>query len=237
MTVFIDLDGRGGLQSFGGSALVSINAWCLKYFGRDALHFAQTLAVRFNGARLVLRGIAVDRLFVRTRLLQAGVNTATIAFRIDPVQQRSHLSWVKLVPAVRGTRTLKHALQNLLVAMRDCGTVRLTLQAALTHGGYVWATYGFLPETPAEWTRLSSHLQTKLAVIKNQLSATELAAIDKILTSPNPLAIRAVAAIQIPVSGTTVGKHLLLGTVWNGQLDFSDRPSMLIFLERIGLIP
>lgn len=237
MTALISLDARGGLQSFSGSTLAGVSAWCLKHFGRDVLHFAQTLAIRFNGARLILRSVAVDRLFARMRLLQAGMHIATIAFRIDPPRRRSHLSWVVLVPAARGTNAIKHVLQNLLLVMRDCGTTSLTLQAALTHGGYVWATHGFLPETPVDWARLSSHLQTRLAAIQSQLSTSEFGAIGKILASPHPLAIRAIAGIKTPISGTTVGKHLLLGTVWNGKLDFSDRPSMLIYLERIGLIP
>ena len=40
-----------------------------------------------------------------------------------------------------------------------------------------------------------------------------------------------------PVAATTLGKHLLLGEGWDGELDFSDQSSALIYLKRVGLLP
>lgn len=39
------------------------------------------------------------------------------------------------------------------------------------------------------------------------------------------------------LGGTALGKHLLMGESWDGELDLSDEPSVLIYLRRIGLIP
>jgi len=237
MTAFIGLDSRGGLRSFGGTRFAHVNRWCTTYFKRDLIHLSQTLTIRFNGANLVLRTIAGDRLLVRMQVFQAGARIATIAFRIDPPQQRAFLSWTVLAPATQRTGAFKHILQNLLLVLRDCGTTRVGLVASLTHGGYVWAIHGFLPQSAAEWARLARVLQARLATVASHLTPTELGAIEKLLASPNPLALRAVAGSAIPVLGTTLGKHLLMGTEWKGELDFSDGPSVLIYLRRIGVVP
>jgi hypothetical protein len=50
-------------------------------------------------------------------------------------------------------------------------------------------------------------------------------------------ALRAIAAITVPVGGMALGKHLLMGERWDGELDLSDEPSSLIYLRRIGSTP
>jgi hypothetical protein len=159
MTAFIGIGSRGGLRSFGGSQFALVNRWCTIWFKRDLIHFAQTLTMRFNGANMVLRLISGDRLLVRMQIFQAGTRIANVAFRIDPQKQRAFLSWTVLTPATQRTGAFKHILQNILLVLRDCGITRISLTASLTHGGYVWAIYGFLPETAAEWARLAGVLR------------------------------------------------------------------------------
>jgi hypothetical protein len=237
MTAFIGIDSRGGLRSFGGSQFALVNRWCTTWFKRDLIHFAQTLTIRFNGANMVLRLISKDRLLVRLQIFQAGTRIANVAFRIDPQQQRAFLSWTVLTPATQRTGAFKHILQNILLVLRDCGISRIGLVASLTHGGYVWAIYGFLPETAAEWARLAGVLRRKLLAVASQLKPAELDAVQKLLASPDPLALRAIAGSAIPIGDKTLGKHLLMGTEWKGELDFSDSPAVLIYLKRIGVMP
>ena len=237
MTAFIGIGSRGGLRSFGGTQFAHVNKWCTTWFKRDLIHFAQTLTIRFNGANMVLRLIPGDRLLVRMQLFQAGTRIASISFRIDPQQQRAFLSWTVLTPATQRTGAFKHILQNLLLVLRDCGITRIGLTASLTHGGYVWAIYGFLPASAAEWARLAGVLRRKLLAVASELKPVELDAVQKLLASPDPLALRAIAGSAIPIRDTTLGKHLLMGTEWKGELDFSDGPSVLIYLKRIGVVP
>jgi hypothetical protein len=260
MTAFLALNNRGGLKSVGGSTLPAVNDWCLTYAGRDLLQVARTLDSRFSAVNIAARATGNGQLLVREQIFQAGVLIGTIAFRLDPAQQRAHLSWTVLTPAARGTGAFKPMLQNLLLAMRDCRIVRITLVAGLSHGGYVWATYGFLPQTPVEWTRLAGLLRTKLATVAAQLTPEQTALVGQLLASADPLALRAIAAIKVevtapaaassatgPMAGsmagsmasgpTTLGRYLLLGSEWKGQLELSDGPSMLIYLRRIGLMP
>ena len=91
MTAFIGIGSRGGLRSFGGTQFAQVNRWCTTWFKRDLIHFSQALTLRFNGANMVLRLISENRLLVRMQIFQAGTRIASIAFRIDPQQQRAVL--------------------------------------------------------------------------------------------------------------------------------------------------
>jgi hypothetical protein len=76
-----------------------------------------------------------------------------------------------------------------------------------------------------------------LNAVVPHLTPLQVAAINKLLSSPDRLALRAVAISNIPVFGTTLGKHLLLGTSWKAELDLADQPSALIYFKRIGSMP
>lgn len=237
MTAFVALNNRSGQLRATGGTLDGVRAWLLAHFKRDERHFAQLLAARFTGVSLVLRVVSGRRLLVRARLYQAAMRVATIAFRLDPTAQAAHLSWTVVAPTSRGGNVLRHLLQNTLLIERDCGARRITLEAALTHGGYVWAVHGFLPQSDAEWARLAGRLGAKFEQVSAGFAPSEAAAVLRLLALPNRLAARAVAAVSLPCAGTTLGKHLLLGERWRGDLDFSDEASALIFLRRIGLLP
>jgi hypothetical protein len=113
----------------------------------------------------------------------------------------------------------------------------MTLQAALTHGAYVWAVHGFLPTPSEAWTALAGRLATKFATVAPSCAPSQVAAVQQLLKSPDRRALRAIAATRVPVGGMALGKHLLMGERWDGELDFSDEPSALIYLRRIGLLP
>ena len=237
MTAFIALNNRRGTRFLDGTTLAAVDAWCTTHLGRDALQFCQMFTVRFSAGSFVLRAVSGDRLLVRARVYQAAVHIATLALRFDPSQRRAHISWFVVAPTGRGGTTTRHLLQNILLIERDCGIGRMTLQAALTHGAYVWAVHGFLPTTSAAWTALAGRLTTRFAAVAASCTASQVAAVQQLLKSPDRRALRAIAATKVPVGGTALGKHLLMGERWDGELDLSDEPSTLIYLRRIGLIP
>jgi hypothetical protein len=237
LTAFIALNNRRGTRFLDGTTLAAVDAWCTAHLGRDALQFCQMLTGRFSAGSLVLRAISADRLFVRARIYQAAVHIATVALRFDPLQRQAHISWFVVAPTGRGGATTRHLLQNILLIERDCGIGRTTLQAALTHGGYVWALHGFLPTPGATWAGLAGRLATKFATVAPTLTSSQAAAVEQLLRSADRRALRAIAALTIPFGATTLGKHLLMGESWDGELELSDEPSALIYLRRIGLIP
>lgn len=237
MTGFVVLNNRRGVHGLAGTTLPAIDAWCTKHFGRDALQFCQALTARFNAGFLALRTASAERLLVRASLYQASVRVATVALRLDPPQRRAHLTWLVVTPTGRGGATSRHLLQNLLLIERDCGITRLTLQAGLTHGGYVWAVHGFLPSPDTAWPVIAARLTAKFAAVASNLAPAQVAAVDGLLRSTDRRALRAIAALVMPFGGTTLGKHLLMGESWPGELDLSDEASALIYLRRIGLIP
>ena len=237
MTAFIVLNNHNGRHGFAGTTIADVNGWCSAHFGKDALAFAQMLTARFDAAFIVLRVISGDRLLVRARILQGPAPVATMAFRLAPRSQQAHLSWIVLAPTARGGLVSKPLLQNLLLIERECGITRVTLHAGLSHGGYVWAMHGFLPQTDAKWLQLAARLRAKLDGLATPLPPLQTQAIKQVLSSPDRFALRAVAAAVTPVAATTLGKHLLLGERWDGELDFADQSSALIYFRRIGLLP
>lgn len=237
MTAFIALNNRRGTRFLDGTTLGAVDTWCTTHLGRDALQLCQMLTGRFSAGSLVLRAISGNRLLARARIYQAAVHIATVALRFDPLRRQAHISWFVVAPTGRGGATARHLLQNILLIERDCGMDRTTLQATLTHGGYVWAVHGFLPAPSTTWTALVGRLATKFATVAPTLTSSQVAAVAQLLRSPDRCALRAIAALTIPVGGTTLGKHLLMGESWDGELDLSDEPSALIYLRRIGLIP
>lgn len=237
MTGFVVLNNRRGVHGLAGTTLPAIDAWCTRHFGRDALQFSQALTTRFTAGFLALRTVSAERLLVRASLYQAGVRVATVALRFDPPQRRAHVSWLVVTPTGRGGATSRHVLQNLLLIERDCGITRLTLQAGLSHGGYVWAVHGFLPTPDTAWPVIAARLMAKFAAAAPNFTPAQAAAVDGLLRSTDRRALRAIAALAMPVGGTTLGKHLLMGESWPGELDLSDEASALIYMRRIGLIP
>ena len=237
MTAFVVLNNRRGVNGVAGSTLPAVETWCRTHFRRDALQLCQVLTARFNSGFVVLRAIKGDRLLVRQRVYQAGIHVATAALRFDPQRREAHIAWLVVARTARGGGTTRHLLQNLLLVQRDCGIDKITLQAALTHGAYVWAVHGFLPTPETAWPLLAGRLAAKLALVAPRLTAVQVATVESLLRSPDRRALRAIAAIAAPFGGTTLGKHLLMGERWDGELNLFDEPSVLIYMRRIGLIP
>ncbi len=126
------------------------------------------------------------------------------------------------------------------------GVDRMTLNANGDVGGYVWARFGFIPE---DWEKVRSNLKNILDSIqsgnhRNQTrnkdgtgSASNITAkfsddafmkISEMLKSDDPSVIGDIAGLT-GTSGREIGKELLLGSLWSGELNLNDKRAMGVF--------
>jgi N-acetylglutamate synthase-like GNAT family acetyltransferase len=111
----------------------------------------------------------------------------------------------------------KRLLNNLLTACEHSGVTQLSLKATDV-GGYFWARCGFIPY-PKQWKRLKTELEKRLDELKNT---------DKIVSHPEAVKLITRAlnkddpwAIAL-IADSTLGKEMLVGTVWEGAIDLCD---------------
>lgn len=109
-------------------------------------------------------------------------------------------------------------------------------------GGYVWAKAGFVPR---DWTSLRLQVEARLRALQRssgRVGEAEETTINALLSAggSDPKVIRSIAGRETEVRSTNmrepgdpekiaIGKQLLIGTNWNGELILGDRESMDIF--------
>jgi SPP1 gp7 family putative phage head morphogenesis protein len=144
---------------------------------------------------------------------------------------------------------------NQLKVWDHLGVEKIVLDANIDVGGYAWARYGFTPKDQQEWDWLKASVGNRF-VSQSELAAERIrradaayipksnmpvsdetkAALDRILASKDPEAIRELAALKeevMPIKGfafgevfvkgepISVGKAALLGSRWSGELDLT----------------
>ena len=136
----------------------------------------------------------------------------------------------------QGNGTAKKVLASSIRLYEELGVDRIELNANIDVGGYAWARYGFTPATKKEWRGLADALMLRLS----KLTVSDADSVKALLSSDNPKAIRAVAALREPVSDplsggamVPLGKALLLGMNWQGSLNMKDKESLNILKEYI----
>ena len=109
-------------------------------------------------------------------------------------------------------------------------------------GGYAWAKAGFVPK---DWTSLRLQVEARLAALQRssgRVGEAEETTINAMLSAGgrDPRIIRSIAGRETEVRSTNmrepgdpervaIGKQLMIGTNWNGELVLGDRESMVIF--------
>ena len=109
-------------------------------------------------------------------------------------------------------------------------------------GGYVWAKAGFVPR---DWTSFELQVDARLRALqrsKGKVGEVEEATIQAMLSAGrrDPKVIRSIAGRETDVRSTNrrepgdperigIGKQLLIGTNWDGELVLRDDESMEIF--------
>lgn len=127
----------------------------------------------------------------------------------------------------------KDILSSSFSLYEQLGVNRVELFANIDVGGYAWAKYGFSP-TSASAPTLAAYLRDKLNDF--DLSPAARAATTKLIDGlPNdPTLIWAISDIDIPMNGSTLGKQLLLGSRWRGELVLKNETAMRRFNAYVG---
>ena len=127
----------------------------------------------------------------------------------------------------QGRGISKDLLANSIKLYDKAGIQKVTLQAALSVGGYAWAKYGFKPNLGRETTQLFKTVSDRLQDMGEAVPTSVRRVVERLLAKGDPKAIWAISDLD----GVTVrrankdvplGKALLLGTAWKGALDLQD---------------
>lgn len=155
----------------------------------------------------------------------------------------AHHSMFTLENWAQGADLGKPLLRNSVDMWRKLGLKELSTTANIDVGGYAWAKYGYKP-TASGWDRLQMELHDRLRSLATDPDVPKdlLALAQKFASSSNPQALWDLADMQQVVSGKALGhkgpeklgKQLLLGTTWDGELQFSDHLSMQRFGDYVG---
>ncbi len=152
------------------------------------------------------------------------------------VNQVSELSYLHIPPAAQKEGLAKRLLQNQLALHDHLGTTRIDLNANIDVGGYAWARYGFKPQSAGWWRMLrDGELSDRVRILKNtpaifssQEGQAVLTELNRLLKSNSPDSIRQVAAMDFRVPSADgaslipLGKRLLLGTDWFGEITLTN---------------
>ena len=134
----------------------------------------------------------------------------------------------------QGKGIAKEFLKNCMEIYKHLGVKSIKLGANIDVGGYAWAKYGWSPSLKS-WSKLSSRITNILhELYKNKLIDREtfLHTWD-IVASDDPKSVWKIADLTIPVQkdGKTIslGKYLLMDSLWWGELKLDDEDGMKRF--------
>lgn len=102
------------------------------------------------------------------------------------------------------------------------GSIRLEATEA---GRYAWIRYGFRPVTdgPKSWDNLRAEAVKVLEELADEVGDRELVQrARRLLGSPDPNTIEAVANLRNPVGEKTLGYRLVAAAMWEGVLDLTN---------------
>ncbi len=150
-----------------------------------------------------------------------------ITFSEDEAPEVSH-DLLKLQPEFQDKNLAKELLSRSVEVYDQIGIEKVTLTAGLTVGGYAWAKYGFKPDSPEETWELWDQVQSNLEDLS--LSARTRNLVSGLLRSDDPKTVWTLSDLGQQVEDeygeeTTLGKALLMGTAWCGELDLTDSES------------
>ena len=131
----------------------------------------------------------------------------------------------------------KSILSNSVKMYDKLGIGKVYLSAGLSVGGYAWAKYGFKPENRDDLFRLYDEVRSNMYSLN--LNPRIYSLVTGLLNCDDPKTVWTLSDLQMPVTKfdgeqTTLGKALLMGTSWNGELDLKDRESRERFEQYVG---
>jgi GNAT superfamily N-acetyltransferase len=211
------------------------------------LDFAEALCARAPGSAsfryghisrktgsisLALEGADAGRLWLQATVLEVS-NT------------RSLLSDVWVDPKARRRGVGKALLSNLVEMSRMLGISIVRLDAR-DIGGYHWAAAGFRPLSPS-WRDIRDYAIRQIAYLS--LDPARQAEVTRLLIEAenHPFGIQRIARLRDrvpdPMSDpmarelTTLGRAMLVGSSWTGELNLADTDQMALYEEWLRNVP
>jgi hypothetical protein len=158
------------------------------------------------------------------RFEDAGERIATATRSFDLGKSVVKHAGFRIIPdrCGRGLGTL--LTRNSLKVYKKVGISKVTLDAGLDVGGYVWARLGFVP-TKDGWLQVRGAVRAKRASMGQIPSEAEVA-LGYALADDEPAAIWEIADLDARINGKSLGQVLLSGTTWEGMLDLTNTDAM-----------
>ena len=125
----------------------------------------------------------------------------------------------------------KKFLKNSIDAYQDMGVDKVETLANIDVGGYAWAKYGYLP-TEEGLKSIKKHINHKVIWPDEEGPGSKF--LEKFLESNDPKSLWALADCKADFNGKPLGKSVLLGSSWEGELNLKDKASMDRFNAYVG---
>jgi len=105
--------------------------------------------------------------------------------------------------------------------------------AGLSHGGYVWLRYGFVPDQNS-WEALRSTVRRRLIEKMAEIDNVVFDIASDTLEKDDPQSAWIIADLAEPIDGQSLGRYLLKDTKWSGELDLTDEVALNRLLRYVG---
>jgi hypothetical protein len=187
-------------------------------------------------------------------LYYEGMKFGTIERRIFPGPKLADHDFLEINEKARGGGFVKRMSASQIALYQKIGIERVHLLANVDVGGYAWAKYGWLP-TQQEWPQHAVSIGMRLETLTRRglIDPAEAQQIRGYLNAGDPRHIWTIADIRTPFDPlawggkygkygqyhvdekiNTVGKALLAGQSWGGELHLSDPAQMRRFNKYVS---
>lgn len=146
-------------------------------------------------------------------------------------------SYLKFEPEFQDAGLAKEILSRSMRLYERLGMERVTLTAGLSVGGYAWAKYGFKPDSSESLSQLYDEVGWNLEQL--DLAPRTHNIVERLMRSDDPKTIWTISDLDQLVTSfdgekMKLGKALLLGTSWSGELDMTDEESRQRFDQYVS---
>jgi hypothetical protein len=140
---------------------------------------------------------------------------------------------VDVSPKMQGRGTARQLLGNLMDVVESGMEANPLTITATDVGSYTWARMGFAAEE-GEWSKLQKPVLKRWKQLRPHIPEKDACLVDAMLKEKNPESTRdliwAISDLAFPTPGTekpsALGKDLLVGLGWKGELDRNDMDAM-----------
>jgi len=126
-------------------------------------------------------------------------------------------------------------LRAQIAEYKRLGVARMNVTANIDVGGYTWAKMGYAPKSVAAFR------EAVMEIVDDKLASGVLTSEDKELITRtlrlgagNPKHMPAALAKLTNAEGKQIGKEALLGSYWEGYLDFTDADALAFFEKTVS---